>query len=167
MTRFVLAGYFIHLSNMWTLRRLVRRRKRPARSKSARAEYEKHKETARTLVHSRIEHFAPLITVAPKRIAIRDQRSRWGSCSTKGNLNFNYRLVHVPLELVDYVIVHELCHLLEFNHSERFWAHVERILPDYTLRKQALTELTKAMYQRSLPVASSKTPFSVHYEYAH
>lgn len=129
---------------MWVLRRLVRRRKRrPARTKSARATYREHKEHARTLIHERIAHWAPQVGVTPGRIAIRDQRSRWGSCSTKGNLNFNYRLALIPVELVDYVIVHELCHLLEFNHSERFWTHVKRHLPDYTLRKEGLRILTE------------------------
>ncbi len=150
---------------MWVLRRLMRRRKRPARTKSARVEYELHKEHARALVHERIAYWAPRIDVVPKRIAIRDQRSRWGSCSTKGNLNFNYRLVLIPRELVDYVIVHELCHLLEFNHGEHFWAHVERMLPDYTLRKVALNELTKSIHLVPTYTASSKTPFSVHYEH--
>ena len=153
---------------MWGLRKLMRRRrKRRAKSSTSRVAYETHKESARVLVHERILLFAPLVGVIPKRIAIRDQRSRWGSCSTKGNLNFNYRLLHIPIELADYVIVHELCHLLEFNHSERFWAHVERILPDYKLRKTALTSLTKALYNAPTVAASAKTPFSVHYEYAH
>jgi predicted metal-dependent hydrolase len=135
---------------MWILRRLVRRRKRPTRSKAARAQYVLHKEAARTLVHERIVYWAPLIGVEPKRITIRDQRSRWGSCSTKGNLNFNYRLALVPSELVDYVVVHELCHLLEFNHSERFWAHVARALPDYALRKKALHAYTETLRPSSV-----------------
>lgn len=133
---------------MWALGRVLRQkrrvRRRPARSKSARVQYELHKETTRTLVHERIAFWAPQVGVTPGRVAIRDQRSRWGSCSTKGNLNFNYRLTLIPIELVDYVVVHELCHLLEFNHSERFWAHVARMLPDYTLRKGALQLLSKS-----------------------
>lgn len=102
-----------------------------------------HKEKARAIVHERVNHWAPKIGVTPGRIAIRDQRSRWGSCSTNGNLNFNYRIVHIPLELVDYIIVHELCHLLEFNHSERFWAHVEAHVPSYELHKTALRIMTR------------------------
>lgn len=109
-----------------------------------------HKEEARTLVHNRISYWAPRIGVLPKRIAIRDQRSRWGSCSTKGNLNFNYRLALIPIELVDYVVVHELCHLLEFNHSERFWSHVAHALPDFALRKRALLAYTEALRPSSV-----------------
>ncbi len=131
------------LKRFFLKKRARRVRKYPTRSKAARAEYVAHKERARALVHERINHWAPLIGVSPKRIAIRDQRSRWGSCSTKGNLNFNYRLALIPIELVDYVVVHELCHLHEFNHSERFWAHVTTHLPDYELRKKALHMHTK------------------------
>ena len=69
------------------------------------------------------------------RITIRDQKSRWGSCSGKGNLNFNWRLILAPEEVLDYVVVHELAHRLEMNHSVRFWGHVERVLPDYKDRR--------------------------------
>ncbi len=129
---------------MWVLRRLLRKKKKRTRTTSARRDYILHKERARVLVHERITFWAPRVGVSPNRIAIRDQRSRWGSCSTKGNLNFNYRLVFLPIELVDYVIVHELCHLHEFNHSERFWGRVEQFLPDYSLRKEGLQLVTKA-----------------------
>lgn len=101
-----------------------------------------HKEHARSLVHERVSYWSNLIGVVPGRIAIRAQRSRWGSCSTKGNLNFNYRIVFLPPELVDYIIVHELCHLHEFNHSERFWARVGVHVPTYELHKQALRAYT-------------------------
>jgi predicted metal-dependent hydrolase len=130
---------------MWVLRRLIRRRKAHARSKRARASYAEHKERARAIVHERVAHWAPQIGVTPGRIAIRDQSTRWGSCSTKGNLNFNYRVVHIPVELVDYVVVHELCHLIEFNHSERFWSHVRTHLPSYELHKKALHIVTREL----------------------
>ena len=84
------------------------------------------------------------------RVAIRDQRSRWGSCSKKGNLNFNYRLLFLPLPLVDLVIVHELCHLKEFNHSSAFWALVEQTIPDLALRRNALRH--HAVHSVALPV---------------
>jgi len=86
---------------------------------------------ARRLLPPRVEHYAKLMGVEYNRITVRTQRTRWGSCSSKGNLNFNCLLMLAPEDVVDYVIVHELCHLKEMNHSNRFWAEVERVLPDY------------------------------------
>lgn len=86
---------------------------------------------AREVIPARVEHFAPLVGVSYDRITIRCQKTRWGSCSSKGNLNFNCLLIDMPEDVLDYVIVHELCHRLEMNHSDRFWAEVTRVLPDY------------------------------------
>lgn len=74
------------------------------------------------------------------RVSIRDQRTRWGSCSGKGNLNFNWKLSLVPDEILDYVVVHELAHRIEMNHSANFWREVEKILPDYRERRMWLKE---------------------------
>ncbi len=82
-------------------------------------------------ISGRVEYYARLIGVTYGRITIRNQRSRWGSCSAKGNLNFNCLLMLTPPEVVDSVVVHELCHRKEMNHSERFYAEVLRVFPDY------------------------------------
>ena len=94
----------------------------------------------RELVGMLIEEEAPVLGVEPKRVQIRDQRSRWGSCSTRGTLSFNWRLVLAPLEVLDYVVVHELCHLREPNHSRRFWKLVEARRPAWRLQRDWLHE---------------------------
>ncbi|MDO4614722.1 MAG: SprT family zinc-dependent metalloprotease [Lachnospiraceae bacterium] len=88
----------------------------------------------------RVFIFAEEIGVSYGRITIRNQKTRWGSCSSKGNLNFNCLLMLMPQEIRDYVVVHELCHRKEMNHSPAFWAEVERILPDYRERRKWLKE---------------------------
>lgn len=93
--------------------------------------YKKYKEETRRLIISRLEYWAPLCGVNYKRVAIRDTKRCWGSCSSLGNLNFSYKLLFLPKCLQDYIIVHELCHLKELNHSERFWIEVEKVLPEY------------------------------------
>ncbi len=93
---------------------------------------------AKVLFPSRVSCFAEILDVTYGRISIRSQHTRWGSCSAAGNLNFNCLLMLAPAEVLDYVVVHELCHRKEMNHSPRFWAEVERILPDYQIRRQWL-----------------------------
>lgn len=78
-----------------------------------------------------LKKFQDVYGMKPKKIAVRDQKTRWGSCSRAGTLSFNYRLILLPERLRDYVIVHELCHLEEFNHSRNFWSLVGRVFPDY------------------------------------
>ena len=82
-------------------------------------------------IPKRVEYFSKIIGVTYGRITIRNQKTRWGSCSSKGNLNFNCLLMLTPPEVIDYVVVHELCHRKQMNHSKKFWAEVEKILPDY------------------------------------
>ena len=91
---------------------------------------------AKRVIPERVKHYAPIVGVEYGRVTIRKQHTRWGSCSTKGNLNFNVALMRAPLEVLDYVVVHELCHRLEMNHSSKFWDNVARVLPEYkTYRK--------------------------------
>ena len=101
---------------------------------------------AMRVIPGRVAHFAPLVGVDYGRITIRNQKTRWGSCSARGNLNFNCLLMLTPPEVVDYVVVHELCHRKEMNHSPRFWAEVERVIPDYrSCEKWLKTEGGKLM----------------------
>ena len=89
-------------------------------------------------IHRRLDEYAPRLGVRYGRVTVRDQRSRWGSCSQKGNLNFNWKLIMAPEEALTYVVIHELCHLIEFNHSPRFWRLVEGQMPEYEYWKKWL-----------------------------
>jgi len=91
-------------------------------------------------VHELVGNEAPRLRVGVTRIAIRDQRTRWGSCSSRGTLSFNWRLVLAPLEVAEYVVVHELCHLQEPNHSPRFWQLVAAARPGYPDERRWLAE---------------------------
>lgn len=93
---------------------------------------------SRQFIPERVEYYAEKIGLSYGKITIRNQRTRWGSCSAKGNLNFNCQLMRLPEELIDYVVVHELCHRKEMNHSAAFWSEVEKVLPDYRERRKKL-----------------------------
>lgn len=100
----------------------------------------RYRNTARQLFTSRVAFYHALTGGTYTSIAIRDQRTRWGSCSSRGTLSFNYRLVFAPPRVLDYVVVHELCHLTHMNHSRDFWDMVERIMPDYKVHRRWLKE---------------------------
>ena len=91
-------------------------------------------------IPERVKHYAPLVGVTYGRITIRNQRSKWGSCSSKGNLNFNCMLMLAPPDVIDSVIVHELCHRKEMNHSDKFYAEVLRVFPEYWKHHQWLKD---------------------------
>lgn len=97
-------------------------------------------ERAKRIFPERTAYFAKRMGVDYGRITIREQKTRWGSCSSKGNLNFNWKLVLLDPELQDYVVVHELAHRREMNHSKDFWKIVEAELPDYRERRRRLKE---------------------------
>ncbi len=99
-----------------------------------------YKAYAGEALRERVEHFASMVGRSPNRVAIREQKTRWGSCSSKGNINLNWKLILAPPECLDYVVIHELCHLYEFNHSEKFWQSVQRHMPDYMIWKRWLKE---------------------------
>ncbi len=113
-----------------------------------RRQYVALREEARALVHARLAHFAPMYGVELRKVFIKNHKSRWGSCSTKGNLNFNYKIVLLPPDVADYIIVHELCHLREFNHSARFWTLVAEVVPNHLVVRRRLRELERGVLQR-------------------
>jgi len=90
-----------------------------------------YRERMAEIVKERIDKYALQLKVFPCKVVIKDQKTRWGSCSEKGNINLNWRLIMAPLHIIDYVIVHEMCHLKVMNHSKDFWTLVESVLPDY------------------------------------
>ena len=130
---------FVESKSQWIDKHLA---KYPAQSQGKFTEQELKalREQARIVVTQSVRYYAPLVGVSYNQIAIRTQRTRWGSCSSKGNLNFNCLLALVPREVLDYVVVHELCHRKEMNHSDRFWSEVAKIIPDYKNRRQWLKE---------------------------
>lgn len=105
------------------------------------ADFKKYRFRAWELAHSRLDEYKKIYGLSFNRVSIKKQSSLWGSCSKKGNLNFNYRIVFLPSELQDYLIVHEICHLVEMNHSKKFWQLVEKTVPDYRLKRKKLMAL--------------------------
>ena len=124
----------------WIERRQQRLAALPKAEKLSEEELAELKKRARRVFLARTAYFAPAVGVSCSRITVRSQRTKGGSCSAKGGLNFNCLLLLAPPEVLDYVVVHELCHRLEMNHSPRFWAEVERVLPDYAASRKWLRQ---------------------------
>jgi hypothetical protein len=99
------------------------------------------REQARIFIENRLSYFNKFYKFEINRIAIKNTTRRWGSCSSKKNLNFNYKIIYLKPHLADYLIVHELCHLGEMNHSKRFWALVSKTIPDYTKTDKELRKI--------------------------
>lgn len=138
------ARKFIRRKNDWILKNIEKFKNRKESSlllKADKKDYEKLKEKARVLVYNKIAEFNKFYGFEYNRIAIRNQKSRWGSCSAKKNLNYNFRIVLLPEDLANYIIVHELCHLKEMNHSRRFWKLVERTIPNHKEARKQLRNI--------------------------
>jgi predicted metal-dependent hydrolase len=99
-----------------------------------------YKKNARYIITMRVSQYAKVMDVTYGRISIKSQKSRWGSCSSLGNLNFNWHLVMMPNKILDYVVIHELAHRIEMNHSKEFWDIVSKVCPEYKQRKLWLKE---------------------------
>lgn len=140
ITSFV-AGHLIHI------RRAMKKfegRVRLVHGQMVQEDYVANKENARKLIHVRLEHYNRIYGFVYASVRIKRTTSRWGSCSQKKNLNFNYQLVHLPIELVDYVVVHELCHLKEMNHGKDFWKEVARAIPNHKALRSRLSQYSLA-----------------------
>ncbi len=121
--------------------KLFERFSRSPLARGGKREYAQHREVAQALAENRLAHFNQVYGFTYRRISVRNQKTRWGSCSKQGNLSFNYRIALLPPELADYVILHELCHLGALDHSPRFWTLVARAMPDHADRRRALRRL--------------------------
>lgn len=126
----------------WILRALAVHGSAPAPKplKGPADEYKRFKKAALAVTKERVERFAPLLGVKPGRLSIRNQNTRWGSCSKRGALSFHYKIALVPRPLADYLVVHELAHLKHFDHSPRFWAAVASLIPDYLRLRKTLAK---------------------------
>ncbi len=122
----------------WIVRKLQFLKNVAVQHRSSHTEYTDSRKEVLNRVQARVIYFNVLYGHTYKRISIRNQQSRWGSCSRRGNLNFNYRIMHLPPDLMDYIVVHELCHLAELNHSANFWKLVEKAIPRYQERRKEL-----------------------------
>lgn len=126
--------------NVQTMRQRKESRRRVVLTKEQKAAA---KAKAEAVISARCQYFAPRMGVDFAGVRVNSAKSRWGSCTAGGNLNFTYRLIYTNPELIDYVVVHELAHRKEMNHSSRFWAVVEGELPDYRQRRDKLREFQR------------------------
>lgn len=128
----------------------------PAESKRLETMIKRYKKAARTQFENRVVYYHAFTGGNYTSITVRDQKSRWGSCSSRGTLSFNYRLIFAPPRVLDYVVVHELCHLTHMNHSKDFWSMVASVMPDYKIYKKWLREhgheLTPEAYLQKLGI---------------
>ena len=109
-------------------------------------QYLQYRDQALSLVERRIREYNAKLNLSFNSVRIKNQKTRWGSCSKKRNLNFNYKILFLPEKLQQYLVVHELCHLKEFSHSRKFWTLVEQTIPDYSeIRKQLNRQYTMTM----------------------
>jgi predicted metal-dependent hydrolase len=124
---------FIFMNKQWILEKIKYFTKKGPiiKIKTKKSDYQKNKISAYDLIIKKLEEFNKFYGFKYKNVTIRNQKTRWGSCSQKGNLNFNYKIIFLPEYLADYIVVHELCHLKEFNHSKNFWNLVHKTVPNY------------------------------------
>ncbi len=132
---------FLRQKRYWIYKQGVRAREEArSRVQFTEAEEKAYREQARRKLSERTDHYKRILGVEYGRIRIGDQKTRWGSCSSRKTISYNWRLIRMPEEIQDYVVVHELCHLLHMDHSGAFWDTVAGVLPDYRKRRRWLKE---------------------------
>lgn len=135
---------FLRQKADWILRKIILAKKRKPSvflPKASRREYLVRKKEALAVAKEKLEYFGKIYGLHPAKISIRNQKTRWGSCSRNGNISLNYRIIHLPEKYRDYIIVHELCHLKVFNHSKKFWDLVAVTIPNFKAARKAIRNL--------------------------
>ena len=142
---------FLKEKQAWVLAKVEEQKEKEADSMKiqplSEAEQRLYRDKAREIFEQKVSYYAQMMGVSYGRIAIRDQKTRWGSCSGEGNLNFNWRLIFAPAGVLDYVVVHELAHRKEMNHSPRFWRVVEDTMPEYRKYQKWLKENWRGLHR--------------------
>lgn len=126
---------------VWRKTRRRTKIRRTIKKRPNTTQYLAHKSIALEIARNRLKHFNAFYQFNINKVTIKNQKTRWGSCSKKGNLNFNYKIALLPAHLSDYVIVHELCHLRQLNHSPAFWKLVENTIPNYKKIKREFKKI--------------------------
>jgi hypothetical protein len=135
------------MNNMFYFTYRLRKKRKVKKPRKKNEDFLINKERARVFVKEKIVKLNTRYNFTYNHISIKNQKTRWGSCSKKGNLNFNYKIVTLPEHLAEYIIVHELCHLGEFNHSQKFWDLVARTVPDYKKKRNELRKISGMISQ--------------------
>ena len=137
-----IARAFVFAKRRWIEMQIAKLAKLPEQAAlpSTRKDFLAYKEAARELAHERLAFFNSHYGFTFRRVSIKNTKTRWGSCSKKGNLNFNFKIALLPPYLADYIIVHELCHLTHLDHGREFWNRVRETIPDYTLRRREIKQ---------------------------
>ncbi|MES2623612.1 MAG: SprT family zinc-dependent metalloprotease [Patescibacteria group bacterium] len=131
------AEHFIQTKSSWVIEKVNQIKKNPVVTHT-KGEMAELKKKAQIIAEEKIKYFNQFYNFTYNTVRIKNQKTRWGSCSKKGNLNFNYKLAILPEKLANYLVVHELCHLGEFNHSQKFWNLVGKVIPDYKVLRAEL-----------------------------
>lgn len=140
LTPNIFVEHFIKTKAAWVIRSLAKTQEVKINLDIPEEEIPILKRRAAKIIIERLEFFNSMYGYKYQRLSIKDQKTRWGSCTHSGTLSFNCRLSLLPLNLLDYVVVHELCHLKEMNHSSKFWGLVSRAIPDHKQRRAELKE---------------------------